>query len=305
MAIKSQQVKAVFWAIDLALAAAFTFIMVNAGQHLFAQPDSTSGTPVGPTPTKNVGARQKIESEDKYAALQKSELFGPQSSTIGAPPVINEAPPDTTLSLELMGIVAQEGDGPDVATIRNTRTNIIDNYGVGDYVVPDARIEEIRDLEVIISRAGNLETLRMDWTSEASPGRPGGIPPFPRRGSTGGSSSNEAIRVINDSQRYIYRSKLLEQVNQNLASLLNNFRTSPNIVDGKPSGLSVDQIGSDPISSKVGVMAGDVIVSINGQPVNSIDSVMEQGERLKNASVVNVVIERDGRRRTLRYTIRD
>jgi general secretion pathway protein C len=305
LTIKPQQIKVVFWAIDLVLAAAFTFIVVNAGQHLFAHPDFTSDSPVGSTTVTTMGSRPKIEPEAAYTALRKSELFGPQSSAIEAPPVRDEAPPDTTLSLQLVGVVSQGGDGLDLAIIRNTRTNAIDNYGVGDYIVPDARIEEIRDLEVIISRSGSLETLRMEWGGKASAGRPGSlrrnVPPFPAPA----SSSNQAIRVINENQRYVYKSKLMEQVNQNLASLLNSFRTSPNMVDGEPSGLSIDQMGSDPISGNIGIMTGDIIKSINGQPVHSIDDILEQGERLKNASVVNVQIERNGRRRTLRYTIRN
>jgi type II secretion system protein C len=303
LTIKPQQVKAVFWAIDLVLAAVFTFIIVNAGQRLFAQTDINPDSPDKMTTIGHAGGQQKIASWGKYAELRRSELFGPQSSTDAAPPKIIEAPPDTTLSLELKGVVAQQGDGPDLATIRNTRTNTIDNYGVGDYVVP------VRDLEVIISRSGNLETLRMEWSGKATPGRPGSrrgnVPPFPPRRSSRESSSNEAIRVINDNQRYIYKANLMEQVNQNLAALLNSFRTSPNIVDGKPSGLSVDQIGSDPISSRAGIMSGDIIKSINNQPVNSVDSILKLGESLENARKINVVIERNGRHRTLVYTIRN
>jgi type II secretion system protein C len=310
LTIKPRQIKAIFWAIDLVLAATLTFILVNAGQHLFSQPTFASPFPGDPSPIKNPRGQQKIASWDKYASLKKSELFGPQSSKAAPPPVfIDPAPPETTLDLEMKGIVAQEGDGPDLASIYNTKTRSSDTYGVGDEVLPDVTIVEIRDHEVILSRSGKRETLPMIFSGKGLTGRPGSRGPrppvFPTRGASRGSSSKEAIQVINDSKRYVNKANLMEQVNQNLSSLINNFRTSPNIVDGKPSGLSIDQIGSDPISSKAGIKAGDIVKTVNGKQVHSIDSILGLGESLKNAKNINVVIEREGRHRTLRYTIRD
>jgi S1-C subfamily serine protease len=86
---------------------------------------------------------------------------------------------------------------------------------------------------------------------------------------------------------------------------MNNFRTSPNIVDGKPSGLSIDQVGTDPISSKSGIRTGDIIKKINGNDVSSLNSILELSESLKNARKISVVIERNGRHRTLVYTVKD
>lgn len=308
--IRPQQIKTVFWAIDLVLAVMFTFIIVNAGQHLFSQPSFASPALDNATPRKTPGGQQKIASWDKYASLKKSELFGPQSSKDAGPPVvIEEKPPETTLNLDLLGIVAQEGDGLDLATISNTRTRSVDNYGVGDAVLPDVTIVEIRDHEVILLRSGKPETLPMIFSGKGPQGNPGfrggRPPPFPTRETSRESSSNDAIVEISDYNRSIYKANLMGQVNQNLASLLSNFRTSPNIVDGKPSGLSIDQIGSDPISSRAGIKAGDIVKSINGKSVNSIDGILGLGESLKNARKINVVIERDGRHRTLAYTIKN
>jgi S1-C subfamily serine protease len=104
--------------------------------------------------------------------------------------------------------------------------------------------------------------------------------------------------------RYINKEKLMAQAGQNMASLARDFRTSPNIVDGKPSGISIVQVGADPISSKSGLKPGDIVKSINGTRVNSMDEILAQGEKLKGKPEVRVVIERDGRHRTLVYKIR-
>jgi general secretion pathway protein C len=292
------------------LAATFTFIIVNAGQHLFSQPSYASPIPDEPKTTRTSAGHQKIAAWKTYASLKKSELFGPQTKKIVAPPpVIDPTPPETTLDLQLLGIVAQEGDAPDYANIYDSKSRSKDIYGVGDEILPGVRVVEIRSQEVIISSSGKRETIPMIFGGTNVAGRPGsrlgrgpGIPgrPTSRRG-----SSNQPIHVINDYQRYIYKAALMEQVNQNLASLMNNFRTSPNIVDGKPSGLSIDQVGTDPISSKSGIRTGDIIKKINGNDVSSLNSILELSESLKNARKISVVIERNGRHRTLVYTVKD
>jgi len=96
----------------------------------------------------------------------------------------------------------------------------------------------------------------------------------------------------------------MQEVSQNLASFLNQFRTSPNIVNDKPSGVQVDAIGSDPISAQAGIKAGDIVKSVNGVRVNSIDSILDQSERFSSAPEIRVVVERNGRHRTLVYKIR-
>jgi len=93
-------------------------------------------------------------------------------------------------------------------------------------------------------------------------------------------------------------------VQQNLGQLLNQFRTSPNDENGKPAGVRVDATGSDPLSAQAGIKPGDVVKSVNGIRINSFDEIFNLQDRLKNAREIRVVIERDGRHRTLVYKIR-
>ena len=121
------------------------------------------------------------------------------------------------------------------------------------------------------------------------------------RPSTG---SDQAIRVVNDRLRYINREKFTQEVGQNLGSLMNEFRTSPNIVDNKPTGIQVDGVGSDSISSQSGIQPGDIVKSVNGIRVNSFDDILALNDKLQSAPEVRVVVERNGRHTTLVYKIR-
>ena len=305
MATRTRQIKVGFWVIDLALTALIVFFLVRTVKHLVMQP--------APAPLVESAAAiyvlgPKIKPYGEYASLRSSTLFGALSSSSVAPKkVIEEKLPETTLELELLGTVAQSGSDPGFAIIRDKKKRTEDTYTVGDFIVSDAKVEEIRAREVVISRAGKRETLLMTF-SDKRPSRPldFGRGPFtsPRPRASSARGSGEAIRVVNDNLRYINRQELMQEANQNLGSLLSQFRTSPNIVDNKSSGIRVDTIGSDPISTRAGIKTGDIVKSVNGVRVNSLNGIIEQAERFRNAPEIRVVIERNGRHRTLVYKIR-
>jgi general secretion pathway protein C len=219
--------------------------------------------------------------------------------------------PETTLALELLGCVSTGVPESSYAIIRNKRDRKEDTYSVGDFIVPDAKVEEIRHNEVVILRGGRRETLSMEFSKAG--GTPGFTPDAGRRDfqrtysprvsppRQSSSSTGPAIRVASKNVRIINRDKLTEEVSENMGSLLNQFRTRPNIVDNNPSGLQVDAIGSDPLSSQLGLEAGDIVKRVNGVRVNSLEDILALSERLQRSREVRVVIERSGRHTTLIY----
>jgi type II secretion system protein C len=311
---KTRQIKAAFWVADIVLVMAAAAFAVNGVMHLRA-PARLAG--VAPPPLVDSASPQTSDGQSKvrpraeYQSLAKSDLFGEQSRKSTPQPMIEETLPETTLDLELLGLVVATGSDPGYAIIRDKTKRSEDTYTVGDIIVGDARVEEIRFDAVVISRSGKRETLSMSFvgTGKQQKGRrgfPGGRtpPPSRRRPPRQRASSDEAIRVQNENMRYINKEKLMEEAGQNMASLIREFRTSPNIVDGKPNGIGINQVGTDPISSKSGLKPGDIVKSINGTRVNSMDDILAQAEKIKGKPEVRVVIERDGRHRTLVYKIR-
>jgi general secretion pathway protein C len=312
----ARQIRGGIWALDIALAVIGVFLLVSAIGHVVGGAaagftpaplvDSSDSTGPGRAGT-SAGKHYKILPSAEYAKLKKSKLFGALSSSNVAPKtIIDEELPETTLELELLGLVSQGGGWPGFAVIRHTKKRTENTYEVGDFIVDDARVEEIRASEVVISRAGKRETLPMVFSDKKSGGRfQARTPAFPPpRRTSRASSSAEPVRVINDNLRYVNKAKVMDHVSQNMASLMNQFRTSPNIVDGKPEGVGIEQVGSDPIAAKSGLRPGDVVKSVNGVRVNSIDDVLSKMDTFKDAPEVRVVVERDGRHRTLVYKIR-
>ncbi len=310
MTFRPRQIKASFWAVDLLLTTIIVFFLFKAGQHILAAPSAP------PEPlSDNSGAkapaasRMKIQSYQEYASLGKSNLFGALASSQGVvPPKIEETLPETTLELELLGCVASEEPALSSAIIRDKKTRAEGTYAPGDFIVSDAKLEAIRECEVVISRSGRREVLTMSFKGESpfvasSPFSGGRSAPFPSPTRTS-ATSQEAIRVVNDNLRYINRQRLMQEARSNIGQLLNQVNTSPNTVDGNPAGMRIDALGSDPLIDQSGIQAGDVIKSVNGIRVNSTEDIIGVSDRLENSPEIRVVVERDGRHRTLVYKVR-
>jgi type II secretion system protein C len=299
-----------FWAIDLSLTAVAVFFLVRGAQFLIAAPVSAP-PPLAALKTGQLEiALPRIKSYEQYASLRKSDLFGKLSSSNVTAKTAEEKLPETTLELELLGCVSGKTPQASFAIIRDKKARNENTYGVGDAIVGDAKLEEVRENEVVISRMGQREVLAMSFSDKApvsqeanlfGAGRPSNFP-SPLQAAEAGS--DEPVRVVNENLRYINRAKLMENIGSNLSQLAGQLQTSPNVVDSKPAGMKIDQVGADPLLGQSGLQPGDIVKSVNGIRVNSLDDVLSQNSRLQNAPEIRVVVERDGRHRTLVYKMR-
>ncbi len=315
MRLTIKHVTRFFWVLSLALAGMTILFIIGTIRNLFADAEPTPERLSEPSLAAAIQTQPVQRSPKEYEALKKSNLFGALSSSNVAPKKERvEKPPETTLELELLGCVTTGSAASSFAIIRNKRDRKEDTYSVGDFVAGSAKVEEIHEHEVIISREGKRETLSMAFSGSGGVAR--GPSPrereryFERHQEARGGRPRErslpnapAIRAISNNVRVINKEKLTEDVSQNLASLLDQFRTRPNVVNNQPAGVIVDSIGSDPISSQSGLKPGDIVKRINGVSVNSLEDVLAMSDRLRQSREIRAVIERDGRHTTLIYKI--
>jgi general secretion pathway protein C len=312
LSVRIQHARAFFWVFDLALTATAVFFLVRGTQFILAAPISEPPPLAVPQIKQNDIILPKIKSYEHYASLRKSNLFGSLStSNVSIAKKVEENLPETTLDLELLGCAAMLDPQTSFAIIRDKKARTENTYGVGDYIVSDARLEEVRPSEVVISRAGQREVLAMTFTEKGPAGPRAGSFGFPRPSrlpaavpQAPDASSEAAVRVVNENLRYVNRAKLIEEIGNNFGQLASQLRTSPNVIENKPAGVKIDQLGADPVLGQSGLQPGDIVKSVNGIRVNSLDDLLGQNERLQNAPEIRVVVERDGRHRTLVYKIR-
>lgn len=65
--------------------------------------------------------------------------------------------------------------------------------------------------------------------------------------------------------------------------------------NGRPIGLTADNIGEIPFARELGLRDGDVISSVNGNAITSLANIMPLVQQLQGAKQINVTVMRGGR----------
>ncbi len=107
----------------------------------------------------------------------------------------------------------------------------------------------------------------------------------------------------NENNVYILDRKFVEKQTSNIGNLLKNVLISPVIKNGKTVGFRFKYVSPKSIIYKYGIRSGDLILSVNGRPVRTVEEAFKIYNILRNEKVVNVEIERNGKRRTIVYKI--
>jgi general secretion pathway protein C len=112
-----------------------------------------------------------------------------------------------------------------------------------------------------------------------------------------------AIRSLDENRYEVSRGEL-ERAVARLDELATQARFVPAYRDGQPQGFRVFAIRPDSLFSKLGLLNGDVVRRINGFEMSSPANALEVYQRLREASQVEVELERDGSRIRKSYSIR-
>jgi len=96
---------------------------------------------------------------------------------------------------------------------------------------------------------------------------------------------------------------MVEKETADVGNLLKDVNIVPVVENGQTLGYKFAYINPDSIVYKYGFRAGDTVISVNGMPVKTAEDVFKIYNMLRNENSINVVIERDGQRRTINYEI--
>lgn len=242
-------------------------------------PKSVAPPPVATAPPVDTGAALR----DLLAA----NIFGlPDPGTASLLP--NQIPP-TSLNLKLTGVLVR-GKGS-YALVRAEGGEELPVV-VGNEIQPGARLHAVYPDRIIIARAGLFESLILKDT--APPLADGSIVTSAARA----AGSSPVVR--NEGGRYTVNRQSMNQQMQKP-----EFLSQALIVPNAGGGFLVREVQPDSIYSKLGVRVGDVIRSVNGQPVNSVDDVMKIYQQLggmNEAGSVALDVTRGGENKSLQYS---
>jgi general secretion pathway protein C len=222
-----------------------------------------------PVQTASSGA----DSGPKLDVILGARLFGlyqPQASSM-------DAAPDTSLNLTLLGIFAGTHKEESRALIGQPNGDE-QPYSIGQDVVNGVNLQAIFADRVVLSRNGQLETLRLD-KDKPSAGFAGG-------GTVDSGTTNQLAQV---------RQELLADPNK----AAEYIRVQPVNSGGQMKGYRVYPGQNQALFNNAGLRPGDLVTSVNGIQLDDTQKAMQMLSDLSKAGSVSVVVDRGGQSQTI------
>ena len=217
-----------------------------------------------------------------------------QAAAAAAAPLPLTEVADTQLKLKLKGTAATSPkDLFASAIILNEEDSSINTYTIGQQVVDGVKIEEIYQRKVILfnSNSNRREVLRSD---EEKPGETTAMAAAAPAGGRPGPGKRITVK----------KTELAQEVFMNYGDLVGKIK--PEMYydsNGKIAGITASNLESIPLAAKLDVRNGDVLQSVNSEPIDSEAKVMELVNKYRNSNMVRIGILRDGKPITVTYRL--
>jgi general secretion pathway protein C len=217
--------------------------------------------------------------EKRAASLERKEDISKRTS---GP---QDKPGLSSLNLTLLGTVVNES-GLSWAVIKDLATDRQDMVSVGS-VVAGARVVSIGRDRVVLNVNGREEILLLgvEGTRSAS-----------SRGDQGAKESATTTYVLN---REVVRENL-----ENLPELMTQARAELYYKEGRAEGFQLSQIQEGSLLRSVGFENGDVIRSVNGQEIRSLEDAIVLYQKFGDSDSFTIGILRGERARTLNVKLK-
>lgn len=233
--------------------------------------------------------------------LARLHLFGDFQAPAVAPVVATpQEVPETRLNLTLMGVLASTDDRNAKAIIADASKNE-DFYAVGAAIPGGAQLVEIHEDHVILRRNNQLETLRLpeDVPGGAAGARGSALPTARERPSKNLGANRIDPRASTGELLKDWQGKL----NSDPQSLMDLVRAEPVNRDGKLVGYRIRPNKDRTVMRKFGLRPGDIVTGVNGMPLDNPLNGLEILNTLKNASQVNLEVERNGKNQSFTFDV--
>jgi type II secretory pathway component PulC len=207
--------------------------------------------------------------------------------------------PSSSLPLRLTGVMVDDKAAANSSClVRCTRSE--ERHGalrVGDVACEVAEIKEIREDGLVIR---NLDGSRLEFLAfPPDAGKAGSRADAPAPASARGEEDEAPAPVAIDLPKASVTHYL-----SNLGELLQSALAVPHYTEetsGRRTmdGFEISQIRQGGAADQVGLRNGDVVLEVNGQPLDSVASAMALFTRAPSMTQAKVTILRDGQRREL------
>ncbi len=266
---------AVAWILALALGVQAALI----ARDLIPQPQSTPAPTVVETSRPQRGLPRNTQSMSLQAILN-AHLFG--EAAAGAAETAGTAvdAPQTQLSLILAGTIAVADPQKGIGLIGESANNA-KVFAVGENVHGGVKLNAVYPDRVILDRNGQLETLYLPRKMAGN--APRAAAPPPPQPTPGAALANRVRQMINEDP----------------GTIAEVMRPQPVFANGKQRGFRVYPGRNRDQFTRLGLVPGDLIMAINGTPLDDPARGMEIFRSMGSASQVSVTLERSGQSQNL------
>lgn len=206
----------------------------------------------------------------------------------------NPVPVKTSLRGSLIGTSVADPPEYSLCEIMNPDLGEPEVYTIGSMYL-GARIYAIQKDRVLFVNNGVNEYMD-NGTAQPAPNL--GVQPVPQPVTVNDGS----VKQLSDNQYVVSKSEINNALT-NLSDLATKARIVPSFKNGVANGFKLFSIVPDSLYSKIGIQNGDVIHRINGYEMNSPDKALEIYQKLRDASRIEIELERRGETLRKSYSI--
>jgi type II secretion system protein C len=213
----------------------------------------------------------------------------------------------STLPLRLVATMESSDPKFSYATLRDEETGGAGPFWPGDNLRPTAVLVSVERSMIHLRNGGALEFIELGVEPPKGAVKPIASPtkkpdedaPKPAGAIEG---AENAIKCESENSCTIERA-WLEGVLSNPAALTRQARVMPSLKDGETRGFKFYGIKPGSLPKLLNIKNGDLITSVNGTDLKSMDGAMSLYAKLRRANNLSVTIERKGETITKEITI--
>lgn len=219
------------------------------------------------------------------------------------------------LNVKLMGAMVARKPEYSLGLVSEASSKSTFIVGVGDRILGEAEVVEIRRDRIIFRRNNRLEYIRIEASIQGAPS----IKPKTAAISDAAKDikkpiapavANRAttppvdVKKVSNNKFEIDRNSLNKQLSDP-EKLAKAARIVP-VYDknGKSNGIKLINVSESSVYRQIGIQTGDVVLAINGQKIDSQAKALQLLDSMKNASKVAIEVERQGKKETMEYTVK-
>jgi len=188
----------------------------------------------------------------------------------------------SNLAMTLTGVAMRASGGCALIVVQGQPESA---FCAGDEISPGVRLDSVQRDRIVIIRGGAREAVLMK-DAEGTPGVASAPVPM------------QPIVQSSGDRQIVDRRQLQQQLGRP------EFLGQAVIVPNPGGGFLVREMQPGSLYEKLGLRPGDVIRTVNGQPVSSMDDVMRLYQQFGSAERVQVDVQRGGRSESLYYDMR-